>query len=398
MQEYLALTNLIGNIYDAVLDPGLWTGVLAGIADFVDGQAGGLLSKDSVSKCGNAHYHVGIDPHYMRLYADTYWKFDPMGTLPFCDVGQIASISDLVPYDEFRAGRFYDEWVRPQGWSDAANAVLEKSATSCAYLSIIRSEGRGLVDDEMRRRLALVVPHVRRAVLIGKVIDLKQVQAATFADVLDGISAGMFLVDTNARIVHANVAGHAILGAGDFLRAVSGRLVATDARADQALREAFADAEGGDCALGVKGIVVPLSAADGQPYTAHVLPLTSGERRETGRACTAVAALFVRKAALDTPSPPEVIAKSYQLTPTELRVLLGVVEVGGIPEVAEALGVAESTVKTHVGRLFEKTGTARQADLVKLVAGFSSPLVVRFRSSYARAARSNTNFGIHTSS
>jgi DNA-binding CsgD family transcriptional regulator len=41
-----------------------------------------------------------------------------------------------------------------------------------------------------------------------------------------------------------------------------------------------------------------------------------------------------------------------------------------------ALGVADSTVKTHVGRLFEKTGANRQADLVKLVAGYSTPLVV----------------------
>ncbi|MGB8758959.1 MAG: LuxR C-terminal-related transcriptional regulator, partial [Pseudolabrys sp.] len=46
------------------------------------------------------------------------------------------------------------------------------------------------------------------------------------------------------------------------------------------------------------------------------------------------------------------------------------------PEVAVALGVADSTVKTHVGRLFEKTGASRQADLVKLVAGYSTPLAV----------------------
>ena len=56
--------------------------------------------------------------------------------------------------------------------------------------------------------------------------------------------------------------------------------------------------------------------------------------------------------------------------------LLAIVEVGGIPEVATALGVANSTIKTHVGRLFGKTGASRQADLVKLVAGFSTPLAV----------------------
>jgi DNA-binding NarL/FixJ family response regulator len=77
---------------------------------------------------------------------------------------------------------------------------------------------------------------------------------------------------------------------------------------------------------------------------------------------------------LQTPSAPEVIRLTYKLTPTELRVLLAIVEVGGIPEVAAALGVAETTVKTHVSRLFEKTGAGRQADLVKLVAGFATPL------------------------
>jgi len=39
-----------------------------------------------------------------------------------------------------------------------------------------------------------------------------------------------------------------------------------------------------------------------------------------------------------------------------------------------SLGVAETTVKKHLGRLFEKTRVSRQADLVKIVAGFSTPL------------------------
>jgi DNA-binding CsgD family transcriptional regulator len=212
-------------------------------------------------------------------------------------------------------------------------------------------------------------------VLIGKVIDLKQNEAATFADVLDGISAGMFLVEANARVVHANAAGRAILRAGDLLHSAGGRVVAGDARADQALREAFAAAANGGDAIGSKGIAVPLTARDDERHIAHVLRLTACERRWGDISCTAVAALFVRKAEMEPLSPPDVIAKIYELTPTELRVLLGIVEVGGVPEVAVALGVAESTVKTHVGRLFEKTGANRQADLVRLVAGFSSPLV-----------------------
>src|SRR4029077_18613313 len=88
---------------------------------------------------------------------------------------------------------------------------------------------------------------------------------------------------------------------------------------------------------------------------------------------TAAAALFVRKANLAVPSAPQAIGSAVKLTPTELRVLLAIVEVGGIPEVASAFGVADTTIRTHVSRLFEKTGTSRQADLVKLVAGYGTP-------------------------
>jgi DNA-binding NarL/FixJ family response regulator len=51
---------------------------------------------------------------------------------------------------------------------------------------------------------------------------------------------------------------------------------------------------------------------------------------------------------------------------------LAIVEVGLVPDVAVVLGIAESTVKTHLRRLFEKTGASRQVDLV---AGFCNSLL-----------------------
>lgn len=68
-------------------------------------------------------------------------------------------------------------------------------------------------------------------------------------------------------------------------------------------------------------------------------------------------------------------SRAYKLTMAELRVLFAIVDVGGVPEVAEVLGIAATTVKTHLGNVFAKTGANRQADLVKLVAGFANPLM-----------------------
>ena len=221
------------------------------------------------------------------------------------------------------------------------------------------------------RHIASIAPHAHQMLLISKTADLKQSEAAALADTLNGLAAGIFLVDAGRRIVHANTAGHDILRADDFLRSISGQLVARNTQANQTLDQVFAD--NGGVAIGTRGIALPLTARDGERYVMHMLPLTPATRTGIGMACKAIAALFVRKVALDSRCG-ELVARTFELTPAELRVLLTIVEVGGVPETSAALGIAESTVKTHLHRVFDKTGARRQADLVKLAAGFSNPL------------------------
>jgi DNA-binding CsgD family transcriptional regulator len=371
------LPSLIGDIYDAALDPSRWPAVLLKARDFIGGSAATLFSKDARNKSGMVFYNGGdVDPRYTKLYFEKYVKFDPSSSAHvLAEIDQPISTADFMPHKEFRETRFYQEWAQPQGLVDFVTAVLDKSVMSASLFGVFRKEEHGPVDDDTRWRMRQIVPHIRRAVLIGRVIELKTAEASTFADTLDGLSAGMFLVDATGRIVHANASGHAMLTEGAVLRVAGGRFVPTDAEAARSLNGIFAEAGAGDAAVGIKGIAVPLVTESGEQYAVHVLPLTSGVRRKAGASFAAVAAVFVRKASIEAPSMPEIIAKRYALTPTELRVLVAIVEIGGVPETAETLGIGEATVKTHLHRVFSKTGTSRQADLVKLVAGFSNPLV-----------------------
>jgi DNA-binding CsgD family transcriptional regulator len=314
------------------------------------------------------HYYCGADPYYIQLYSDTHSKHDPLASLP--PYGKVVSIPDLVPFDEYRHGRFYQEWLRPQGCVDAANVVLEKSKSNCPVLLTVLS-GKRMVDDKMRKRIALVVPHLHRALMINRAIESKNSEAAMFADALNGLSAGILLLDAQCRIVHANDAGQDILRADDFLRAVGGQLVVRDVRANRDLCEALAN--GGVGTTAGSG-AFPLTAHDGARYVAHILPLESVVRNRNVATLKAVTALFVRKVEFDGQSYGGLVARAFGLTPAELRVLLAIVKVGGVPEASETLGVAETTVKTHLYRVFSKTGASRQADLVKLAAGFSNPL------------------------
>jgi DNA-binding CsgD family transcriptional regulator len=374
--ETEVLSELIGTIYDTTLDRSLWSDVLTRSAAFVGGAASALYSKDTVRKTANPvlFWNPRFDAAGVASYFDEYARIDPMTTCQFLfEVGQIFSVEDCMPYAEFVKTRIFKEYGKPQGLIDQLATTLDKSATGFSLFAIYRSEEQGLADAEMRRRMRLIVPHVRRAVLIGNVLDLDAAEKAAFADTLGGLAAGVFLVDAKARIVFANRSGRIMLDDGKVLCRKNGALTAVGPRTGTTLPDVIVLARDGDAAIGVNGIAVPLSSPP-EPWLAHILPLTSGARRQAGIAHSAVAAVFVHQASLETPSAMETMSKLYQLTPGELRVLAAVVEVGGVSAVAEVVGIAEGTVKTHLQHLFAKTGTNRKIDLVKLVATHASPL------------------------
>jgi DNA-binding CsgD family transcriptional regulator len=375
MNASAKLLSVIGDIYDTTFDQALWNDTLKRIVEYIGvdhgAQSCALLAKDASGEISLGH-RVGITPHFAQAYVDHYGQLDPTHAIRLFDVGKIHSIEDWIPIEDYRKGRFYREWVRPQGFEDAASVLLDKSADGFSYFGLIKSGG--MADDNLRRALAPIVPHLRRAMLIGQVLQRRNGIAAPIEHALDALKAAIFLLDASGSITHINKGGRDILERKDFLRAERGRLVAADPQLNRILREAMAASVLGDGATRSESIALPFVAHDGERFVGHVLPLTGGQRRRTGTAFDASTILLVRKTSLDVLQAADTIRSVFKLTPAEARVLLTIVDAGGVAESAKNLDVAESTVKTHLGRIFNKTDTKRQADLVKLVAAFASPV------------------------
>jgi DNA-binding CsgD family transcriptional regulator/PAS domain-containing protein len=376
VSEFTDFSTLVGDIYDAALDPSLWSSVLEKICGYVPGLYANIFIQDANNRFANSIFKWGINPTYYHSYLEIYAKLNPVFPAAFfAEVGEVFSAYDFIPPEQAARTRFYKEWATPQGIGDNVGAILEKSATSCAVIAIPQPRSEARAGVEVRDRMRLIVPHVRRAVLIGKAFDLQKAVAANFAATVDALRTALFLMDDESRVVHANPAGMAMLAADDVLYRPTSRLRAYDPAADKILNELFtACATGDDLAIGPRGAAIHLSSRSGADYVAHVLPLTSGARRQAASPHRAVAILVVQNAAQNPFSPPEVVAKAFGLTPREVTVLFALVETPGVAEVAELLGLSKTTIRAHLRQLFAKTGTTRQAELVRLVAKFASPV------------------------
>jgi DNA-binding CsgD family transcriptional regulator len=369
------LSQLIGDIYDASLDPALWRPVLEKTCRCIKTAAAAMMMVDtSTPEATELSIWWGAEEKYANSYS-TYNAINPLNvpTLLHARPGSVVTAADVLSYEEFTNSRYYTEWYAPQRFTDAVFMLLEKSATSFVGIGLPRHEREGRADEPMRRRAVLLAPHFRRAAAIGKVVEMKKVEAAALADTLDGLTSAMFLVGSDGRVMYANAQGEAMFRVGALLYQSRGTLAVRNIQSDRALKEVIAAAAMGDARATGSGASVPLPGRDGDNYVAHVLPLGAGARRQAGAKYSAVAAVFVRKAELELPHPVQALANRYRLTAAETRVLLAIVENSGVHEVARALEVSEATVKTHLQRIFDKTGSARQAELVKLVAAFANP-------------------------
>jgi DNA-binding CsgD family transcriptional regulator len=371
-------SQIIDDIYEATIEPMRTVGALVRVADFVRGQAAAILWRSSSTRSLQVLHHFGIKRYYANLYSSAFWKCDPTVALAaHADADRIVSIPDLVPYNQFCHGRFYREWGQPQGWIDSANVMLARCSAGYLQFSVIRHQSHGMVNDNMRSRMSFIMPHLKRLLHIQRIIEQKNAQVATLARTINHLGTALILLDVHGGVVHANTSGNALLSGGSLLHISGGKLCANDVSIEQAVQEVLQTANTRDALASSKSVALPLAEQGGERYVVRIRTLPSRTHGLSETTHSAIALVLVHKAVFEAPAASEVIARTSNLTPTEMRVLRAIVEIGGVPEVAVALGVAETTVKTHLGRIFGKTGTRHQADLVKLVSSFSIPILAR---------------------
>jgi DNA-binding CsgD family transcriptional regulator len=221
----------------------------------------------------------------------------------------------------------------------------------------------------------LLSPHVRRALAISDALDIRALRSEMLERTLDGLVSGVYLTARDGRVVYMNAAAERQVKTGNSIRIVNNRIFPSDASTraallkaiDEAVREIVGEA-GCEHSLAIPDV-------DGGPgYVATLLPVSHGQRRDIIAPFAASVALFTKDPIEAPLLPGEAFARLYRLTGGELRVLLALAQGLGGKEAADLLSISEPTIRTHLQRIYSKTNTAKQSDLLRLFQNATPPI------------------------
>lgn len=369
--------GIVEALQDAALDANLWRDALGCVAHRIGGDGAGILTQDLTAKTGFPVAGVGIDLSHTQQYFQHYAYINPVlhsdgGGVP--PLGRPLTTAMLMSRHAFAMSEFYNDWLRPQRFSDAVGVVVHREGSRFTWLATMRSRGADDLDRGDLDALARLAPHVTRALRVAQRLDVLTNRQRALQDALSQVAHATMLVDRRGRLVFANPAAEALLGGQQALTVMHGRVTARNPSADAALQAALAGSMPGrhNDHRGVEDIIVP---RDGRrPLMVSVVPAGRHAADQLDPELRVAAILIVTDPDVRPWSRLEGFMRAYGLTSAEGKVLNAVIDGDGLDGIADRLGVGRATVKTHVNRILAKTGTSRQNELIRLVAGTLPPL------------------------
>jgi len=367
-----ALSDTIGAIYDCALDPQRWMDAIRRLVELCESTAGGMCVHD-LRNVEDVHlFEVGYTEEFSQL-VQKHYPHSPFATASVVhDVGDVLTLTSICGEDEWLDSRFYHEVMRPYGVFDYIGLNALRTSGRVASVHGTRTVPAARYGEREIGIFKLLSPHVCRTLAISDALDIRTLRSEILEATLDGLAAGVYLVARDGRVVYMNAAAERQIKNGNALRVVGNRLLPANIEARDALAIAIDDVAR-DEVESRAGYSLAIPDAQGTGYVATLLRLDRGSRQSIMAPFAASIAIFVQQPAQMALMPGEAFAKLYQLTGGELRVLLALAQGLGAKEAADMLGIGEPTVRTHLQRMFSKTGARRQVELLQLLQSSTPP-------------------------
>jgi PAS domain-containing protein len=320
----VSASALIEMVYAAALHPDRWEVFLDRLAEALRGSAS-LLHYDTEGHTGAVAAVARVTPETQKLYVDYYHGLDPWGGSPRmrerlragdCYLGQ-----ELVDERQYQRSEYLNDFAVPNGVAHIAGVtVAVRGGSTASHLTLHRPATAALFGLHELRTLRLLAPHLVRAMQVHARLSQLESRVTIHADALDRLPTGVFLLDSDGRVLFANRAANRVLTARDGLTLDGGHLRAASSDGTRTLRDLITSGLApGRTALAASGGACRVSRPSGlRDLVLLVCPVRSSEGLPGSRDDTA-AIVFVTDPETPRRIDVDALRRWFGLTPSEAR-------------------------------------------------------------------------------
>lgn len=360
--------DIVSRLYDAAAGEDDWSDVLDRLRDHVNAGVLFLGAGDPRNPEDLEFWGPGWDRHIPEnagYRAQDLW--DPTIN-PAIPAGMIMPVErsfdhrHVIPEATSLASDFIQQTVYSEGYAQHRLFVPMRDASILSGGFVGKDRNRAFEQVEVER-LDRLLPHVGRAMRMRHQIARHKNVEHGLSDLLDRMDKAVFLVDRNLSVLFLNGVAEDLASRGNGISILRNRL--SMSKATQTLRNAIAEIEAGTPSAGSPP-VIPVDGPAGKPrLIARVYPeIGFAAVPRAKRVAAAVIIEMPREAA--APCAKDLM-HAFALTPAEAAVARQVPSGASRRGIAEALGLQENTVKTHLASIRAKTGARNMVELAMIL-------------------------------
>ena len=368
MHDQARLFGLLDCLYAAPGSATGWHTFLEQLRLTLGGSGASVISHDLSVGSALMAATTFDDAAMQRAYEERWGQLDPWAHAPATrtlSTGAVAIGERLVARQTLERTEFYNEFGRFLDLNRCAVMMVEQGPHVMSGLSVNGSMRMAFDNDDVALLRALA-PHAQRALQLHRRLMGAEAHAMALTEAVDRLPHGVVLVDRSAGVLGTNTAADTILAAHDGLDIDGCELRAGTNRDTRELRTiivrcATAAADGGIDASGVLQLHRPSGR---RPLQVVVAPLA--RRGLAGTPAGAAIVYVTDPERLPLPTADD-LRDLFGLTAAEARLALALVRGETLAEASQASGVRLETSRKRVKEIFVKTGTHRQAELVRVL-------------------------------
>lgn len=340
-----------------------WSTYLEKLCDVTDSDKAYIAIHSLSAGSSFISYSFNIEDSSITTYNDLLQRNNPWVRRErfFQAAGLIWKGNQIVPEDELRETDFYQLFMAPEAMLHTVHMVMHVDGSLVSTLVLTRRHDAATYSEAELDDMRDLVDMGHAAFNVAAHFNYSNLAQSAVFDALDSVAAGVAVLVDGRRSIRSNA------GFRDDMKKVEtdGGTVFFQDPPERAVVKLPPPLVRGLRQNTVTSVIVLPRLNGGHPVAVHI--------RRYVATCAVTGAKLASHCLLSLDPQHEFVLddrclhESFELTPAEVRVAAGIAACKRIETIAADLGITPSTARTHLKRIFDKTGARRQSELVRLM-------------------------------